>query len=81
MDELPVEPIESVEVAALLVTCGVCGAVAMIEYEALDSETGRIDVAEAFVECADCGCIMDTTAASFSALIAPQEPDVADWGS
>ena len=68
-DLLPMERITSVEVGSLLVTCGMCGHAIEIGYEALDQENGRVDPAEDFDECPQCGCLHDAQAATFSAFL------------
>lgn len=68
-DLLHMEPITNVEVAALLVTCGMCGHGHLIEYEALDQESGRVNPAHDFGECEECGHLIDASAATFSAMI------------
>jgi hypothetical protein len=35
----------------------------------LDTERGIVEASEAFPECEECGCVMDATRASFSAMI------------
>ncbi len=72
-DEHHLEPISNVEVAALLVTCGMCGSGVLIEYEALDTEAGRVKPELAFEDCRECGFGMDATAATFSAMLAARE--------
>lgn len=69
MSDLHMEPITYVEVASLLVTCGSCGHSHLIEYEALDQDSGRVNSAHDFGECEECGCLIDASAATFSAMI------------
>lgn len=69
MADDPLEPIEHVEVAALLCTCGMCGHGILIEYEALDQENGKVDASHDFGECPECETVFDAQAARFSAMI------------
>lgn len=62
-----IEPVTSVEVASLLVTCGMCGASVLIEYEALDQDKARVDPAEDYLDCPECDHITDAQAVTFSA--------------
>lgn len=64
-----VEPIEAVEVAALLCRCGMCGHGILIEYEALDQDNGGVDPAHDYGECPECGTLFDAQAARFSAQL------------
>ncbi len=68
-EELHIEPIEAVEVAALLCTCGMCGFAILIEYEALNQESGKVDAAHDFQECPECETLFDAQAARFNADI------------
>lgn len=68
-EDLHVEPIESVEVAALLCTCGVCGHGILLDYEALNHEEGKVDAAHDFDHCPECGNVFDARAARFSAHV------------
>lgn len=68
-EDLHIEPIETVEVAALLCTCGMCGHGILIEHEALDQESGKVDAAQDFDECPECGTVFDAQAARFSAHV------------
>lgn len=63
------EPIEAVQVGSLICTCGMCGAGIVIEFEALDDETGRVDPAHAFDHCPECGCLFDATRATWGAWL------------
>ncbi|WP_290684677.1 MULTISPECIES: hypothetical protein [unclassified Haematobacter] len=68
-DDLHMEPAAAVEVAALLVTCGMCAAQVLVEYEALDHEHGRIDPCFAFEECPECGVLLNAQAVAFNAYL------------
>lgn len=68
-EDLHIEPIEVVEVAALLCTCGMCGHGILIEYDALDQEEGKVDAAHDFNACPECGTLFDAQAARFSAHV------------
>ena len=69
MSDLHMEPISSVEVAALLCKCGMCDHAILIEYESLDQESGMVDAAYDFDECPECGTLFDAQAARFSARV------------
>lgn len=66
-DDLPIQPISAVEVASLLCTCGCCGHTFVIEYEALDQDTGSVDPEHDFAECPGCGTLFDAQAVHFGA--------------
>ena len=68
-EDIHIEPIEAVQVAALLCTCGMCGHGMMIEHEALDQESGKVDAAHDFDAFPECGTIFDAQAARFGAHI------------
>lgn len=70
-EELHMETISAVEVAALLCMCGACGCRFLIEYEALDQDSGTVDAAHDFGECPECGTLYDAQAAQFSAHLKP----------
>lgn len=69
-----IEPVSAVEVAALLVTCGMCGAGVLIEYEDLDQENARVDPAQDYRDCPECSHIIDAQAATFSAHLTRATP-------
>ncbi len=73
-DEAHIQPVASVEVAALHCECGTCGASILIEYEALDQEFGKVDPAHDFGECPECETAYDAQAARFSAMVARRKP-------
>jgi hypothetical protein len=62
-------PVLSVDVAALLCSCGACGHSFLVEHEALDLENGVIDSAYAFGDCPECGEAFNAEAARFSASL------------
>lgn len=70
-DDLHIAPIEAVEVGSLICTCGMCGAAIEIDYDALDQETGRLDVVHAYGHCPDCDTPFDATQARFTAQLEP----------
>ncbi|WP_339107124.1 hypothetical protein [Thioclava sp. GXIMD4216] len=73
MSERHIFPIDAVDVASLHCICGACGAVFVIEYDAL-TEDG-VDVEHDFQDCPECGEIYDAQAVRFRAeLIAKAHP-------
>jgi len=67
-----ITPILSVEVAALLCMCGICGHRFTVEHEALDQESGKVDSAHDFGDCPECGEAFDAQAARFTAHLADE---------
>lgn len=60
-------PVETVEVASLILTCGTCANGFEVDYNDLDQESGMLMAESAYGHCPECDAVYDASTVTFSA--------------